>query len=253
MTLPPLRREVLVSCAPATAYTLFVDDIGSWWPVASFGCFGEGSTVSFDGERFVETGPDGQTAVWGTITEAAPPRRVAFTWHPGLDPAAATHVAVTFTSTGDPDVALVTLEHTGWEAYAEPAAARDNYAGGWVTVLGRLVAALPAVPSGAASPNELWFVLQHTAGPEAPRGGVFASPDFPKHLEFLRSLRADGSLVAGGPLPDAPGAGMTVVRAVDLDQAQRIIAAARTADGAVTSGLLDVRVRPWRVVLTGQS
>lgn len=251
MTVPPLRREILVSCDPATAYTLFVDDIGTWWPVGSFSVHGDGSIVALDGDRFVETGPSGETAVWGTITEADPPERVAFTWHPGQDPADATHVAVTFTATRDANVTLVTLVHTGWEAYPEPAAARDEYAGGWITVLDRLAAARPDARPGADTGDELWFVLQHTAGPATPPEGVFASPDFPKHFEFLRSLLADGSLVAAGPLPDTPGAGMTVVRAADVGQARRIVVAAHTADGAVTSGLLDVRVRPWSVALTG--
>lgn len=247
MTLPPLRREVLVSCDPGTAYRLFVDDIGAWWPLATHSVFGADATVALAGEQFVETSASGESAVWGTITTAAPPRLVAFTWHPGSDPAGATHVEVTFTPTGDQYVTLVSLVHTGWEAYGDPAAVRDNYSGGWITVLDRLASTRP----DAASSDQLWFVLQHTAGPAAPSEGIFASPDFAKHIDFLKSLLADGCLVAGGPLPDEPGTGMTVVRAEGVDQARRVVAAAHTEDGAVTSGLLEVRVRPWRVALTG--
>ena len=109
-------------------------------------------------------------------------------------------------------------------------------------------------PDGLESPadtvteqTELWFVLQHSPGPATPPGGVFASPDFGLHVQFLRSLVAAGVLVAGGPLPDQPGAGLTVVRMFDLSAAQRVITAAQESDGAVLAGLLDVEIRPWQV------
>jgi uncharacterized protein YndB with AHSA1/START domain/uncharacterized protein YciI len=238
---------VLVACDQPTAYRLFVDDIGTWWPLASFGCFRDGGSVAFEADEIVETSASGETAVWGTVIEAEPPNVLAFTWHPGIDPAKATRVTVTFTATGSADATLVTLVHTGWEAYADPTAARDNYAGGWITVLDRYAAA----PSAGSSSGELWLVLAHTAGPAAPPGGVFASPDFPRHIQFLKSLQENGTLVAGGPLPDTAGEGMTVVRAINVDQARRVVAAAQHEDGSVTSGLLDVRVRPWRVAMTG--
>lgn len=243
MTLPPLRRQVLVGCDQATAYRLFLDDIGAWWPLESFSCFGAGGTVVVDGDRFVETAPTGETAVWGTVTTADPPNTLSFTWHPGRDPADATKVSVTFTPTGDPAATLVTLEHTGWEALSDPRAARDTYAGGWSTVLDRYVDAQPT-PSATGTQ---WLVLEHTAGPAAPPEGIFASPDFPKHIAFLKTLQEGNALVAGGPLPDTPGTGMTVVRAAGLAHARRVVAAAQQEDGSVTSGLLDVRVRPWRV------
>lgn len=241
MTILPLRRQVLVHCDPATAQRLWVDDIGTWWPIASHGCYGEGATVAFEGDTIVETSPAGARAVWGTVT-ARTPGRLAFTWHPGRTPDEATEVEVTFTAAGA-DATLVTLVHSGWQS----AAARADYAGGWVTVLDRLVDA--AVGDGEAS-GELWFVLEHTAGPATPEAGVFTSPDFALHVAFLRSLAADGVLIAGGPLPDTTGAGMTIVRTPDLATARRTIAAAQLDDGAVRAGLLDVRVRPWRVALS---
>ena len=244
MTLPPVRRQTVVGGDPATAYDLFVRDIGTWWPVRSFGCFGAGSSVRLDGERFVETGHDGQTATWGTLTAAEPPRRVAFTWHPGRDEAEACDVTVTFVPVGD--ATLVTLEHVGWEVYPDPTAARTRHLDGWGTVLDRYADAAPTGGDG----GPLWFVLQHTAGPATGPEGVFASPDFPKHVQFLRGLHAAGTLVAAGPLPDEVGAGMTVVRVPDVEAARRTVRAAQTEDGAVLAGLLDVRVRPWAVVMS---
>ena len=247
MTLPPLRRQVLVACDQPTAYRLFLHEIGSWWPLATHGCFGAGGSLALDDGRIVETGPAGEVAVWGTVVAEDEPSSVTFTWHPGRDSDAATPVNLTFTPTGDPDATLVTLEHTGWEAQGDPEAARGEYAGGWVSVLGSYADAHPAVGDS----TELWLVLEHTPGPAAPPEGVFASPDFPKHLQFLGWLRAEGLLIAGGPLPDTPGAGMTVVRTTSVDAGRRVVRAAQVEDGSVAAGLLDVRVRPWRVAMTG--
>jgi uncharacterized protein YndB with AHSA1/START domain/uncharacterized protein YciI len=246
MTLPPLRRQVLLACGQTEAYSRFVNEIGAWWPVAAFSCFGEGSSVALNGDRFIETSPTGETAIWGTIITAQPPRMVSFTWHPGQEPDQATEVSVTFTETGSDDTTLVTLQHAGWENTPDPAAARDEYAGGWTAVLAGYVNQLPQT---AESPD-LWLVLAHRPGPAAPEEGVFASPDFSKHVAFLQDLSSRGVLVAAGPLPDAPGSGMTVVHTTSFSQAQEVITAAQLADGSVSSGLLDVEVRPWQVVMS---
>lgn len=248
MTLPPLRRQVLVGCDQSTAYRLFLAEIGSWWPLATHGCFGAGGSLVFDGERIVETGPDGDVAVWGTVVARDEPRAVTFTWHPGRTAEAATQVTVTFTPTGDPASTLVTLQHSGWEIHADPDAARGEYAGGWVTVLEHYADGRPASGAGEV---DLWLILEHRPGPAAPAAGVFSSPDFGRHLEFLGTLHEQGLLVAGGPLPDSPGAGMTIVRAASADAARRVVRAAQVEDGSVAAGLLDVRIRPWRVAMTG--
>ena len=247
MSLPPLRRQVLVGCDQPTAYRLFTAEIGAWWPLESHGCYGPGGSVSFDGRQIVETGPAGETATWGTVTADDSPRSISFTWHPGRPSDEATHVTVTFAATGDPDTTLVTLEHSGWEAHRDPEAARGNYAGGWTVVLDRYADA----PTAPDDTPDLWFVLEHTAGPAAPPEGVFASPHFPKHAAFLGRLGHDGLLVAAGPLPDTPGAGMTIIRTASRDAARRLVQSAQLDDGSVTAGLLDVHIRPWHVVMTG--
>ena len=146
MSLPPVRREVVVACDPATAFRLWTEQIGTWWPVASHSCFGD-AHVAFEGDVIVETGPSGDRAEWGTVTTRREPDLLAFTWHPGYEAAHATTVTVTFTSIAD-GTTLVTLVHEGWEAMVDPTAARASYADGWVTVLGCLAAA----PAGARPP-----------------------------------------------------------------------------------------------------
>jgi uncharacterized protein YciI len=246
MTLPALRRQIVVACDQVTAYRLFVEEIGAWWPLASVGCFGKGAGVALDGDRFVETGPNGETAVWGTITESDAPRSLSFTWHPGREADVASSIHVSFNETNDDQATLVTLEHSGWESYPNPTAARDEYGSGWTGVLEIYAAHLPT----PASNTDLWFVLSHTAGSETPPAGVFASPLFAHHIEFLTDLSTRGVLVAAGPLPDDAGAGMTVVRTATVEEAKSIVHAAQHDDGSVTSGLLDVRVRPWQVVMS---
>jgi uncharacterized protein YndB with AHSA1/START domain len=59
---------------------------------------------------------------------------VAFTWHPGQTPERESHVEVTFTAAGPQT--LVTVIHSGWDALADPAAARAEYDHGWQIVLG---------------------------------------------------------------------------------------------------------------------
>ncbi len=247
MTLPVLRRQIIVACDQVTAYRLFVEEIGAWWPLASVGCFGDGAVVALDGNRFVETGPHGETAVWGTIIESDAPRSLSFTWHPGREADVASSVHVSFSETSDEQATLVTLEHAGWESYADPASARNEYGSGWRGVLQNYAAHLPP----PTSDSDTWLVLSHTPGGETPSDGVFTSPLFAQHIEFLRDLAAQGVLVAAGPLPDTTGAGMTVVHTTNLKVAQEIVHAAQHDDAGVSSGLLDVRVRPWQVTMAG--
>jgi uncharacterized protein YndB with AHSA1/START domain len=87
-----------------------------------------------DGD-IVETAADGRRAVWGTVTAWEPPHRLAFTWHAGHGPEAAGRIVVTFAEHAQGT--LVRLEHGGWEVYADPEAAREEYRHGWALVLDR--------------------------------------------------------------------------------------------------------------------
>ena len=108
---------------------------------------GEDATVAFVepgvGARIVESKDGADDSVWGTVTRWEPGVLIAFTWHPGYGPDAASKVTVTFDETNGKT--LVTLEHTGWESFGERAAeARDNYSQGWTVVLGGYAASFPA-------------------------------------------------------------------------------------------------------------
>ena len=135
--LPPVRREVLVAGDPATAFRLWVKEIGRWWPLQSHSVFGADGRVEFRCDDIVEYSPDGEESIWGTVIGRDTPRRLGFTWHPGRSPDEATYVEVHFDPTADTGRSLVTLEHSGWEAYADPEESREDYDEGWPKVMGR--------------------------------------------------------------------------------------------------------------------
>jgi uncharacterized protein YciI len=294
---PPIRREILVEADPAAAFEVFTGGIGRWWPLDEFSVHGRDATVSFTessagsfagsfaGGQIIEHSADGETAVWGTVTRWEPPDAVAFTWHPGQPAERASHVLVTFAA-AEPGQTLVRLEHAGWEAFADPAAARAEYDHGWPLVLGRYSAHVTSgdvtsgdvtsgdVTSGDVTGEEVtgeevtgeevtgedvrggedtWVALLHRPGPEAPpSGSLFEDPRFGQHVAFLNRMREAGYLVAAGPLADADGEGMTILRLPGPGQLGTATRLATEDDISVASGFFSVTVRPWRVVMSGR-
>src|SRR5262249_4220896 len=146
------------------------------------------------------------------------------------DTLAASQVTVTFRAAGDQT--LVVLEHAGWDVFADPVAARAEYEHGWPEVLrlyqaftvpgtaqvGQDVRADQAAASDQGGESDgageaTWVALVHRAGPAAsPDISLFAQPQFRDHIDFLQRMAGQGYLVAAGPLPDEPGAGMAILR-----------------------------------------
>ena len=83
---PPVRREILVDADPATAFDVFTERIGHWWPLDELSVYGTGGTVGFADGRLVERSEAGEATVWGTVTRWEPAAALAFTWHPGGPP-----------------------------------------------------------------------------------------------------------------------------------------------------------------------
>jgi uncharacterized protein YciI len=242
-TVPPIRREILVDADPAVAFDVFTGAIGQWWPLDEKSVHGKGATVAFDEGRLIEHSADGEAAVWGTVTRWEPPEAVAFTWHPGRPAERASHVEVTFAAAGAQT--LVRLEHTGWDAFDDPAAARAEYEHGWPLVL-------DCYQGHLSEAGETWVALLHRPGPAAPRtGSLLEDPRFGQHVAFLNRMREAGYLVLAGPLGDAAGEGMTILR---LPGGGRLGTATRLAtedDASVAGGFLAVTVRPWQVMMQG--
>jgi uncharacterized protein YndB with AHSA1/START domain/uncharacterized protein YciI len=249
--LRPIRRQVVVPAAAEVAFDVFTNEIGRWWPVGEFSVHGDGADVGFRDGRVVERGPDGAEVLWGTVLEWQRPHRLRLTWHPGAGADQASEVEVSFAPVVEGQT-LVTVEHRGWERLPDPAAARKEYDQGWPQVLEAYARQLPAADAaGTSGEGPVWLALMHTRGPAvAAAGSVFEHPDFGEHVAFLHRLRDRGVLVAAGPL-DGSGNGMTVVRVPDPADVAEVTRLAQEDDQSVVRGLLLVRVRPWRVVLTG--
>jgi uncharacterized protein YndB with AHSA1/START domain len=138
---PPIELDTLVACTPDAAFDYFTRDIARWWPRSRYSCSGASAAgVAFEGRqggKLIETDADGKRYVWGTVSIWEPGKRLALTWHPGKEPDEALAVAITFQEAGA--MTRVRLVHSGWERLGPSAAkARESYANGWPTVMGRL-------------------------------------------------------------------------------------------------------------------
>jgi uncharacterized protein YndB with AHSA1/START domain len=142
MSLPPIRRQVVVPAPPEQAFEVFTQKIGSWWPVARHSVHGAGAIPAFRDGRLIETGPAGDEVAWGEILAWDPPRLLRMTWHPGYGAERASEVEVGFAPVTDA-LTMVTLTHRGWEKFSDPRAARDEYGKGWPLVLSSYAALLP--------------------------------------------------------------------------------------------------------------
>jgi uncharacterized protein YndB with AHSA1/START domain len=141
-TVPPIRRTIVVPLERQAAFHLFVYRMADWWPLATRSVLLTESVSCHieprDGGRVFERGSNGREVVWGTVLAWDEPKRVAFSWHPGMPGEHATEVEVTFSSLGKET--LVEVEHRHWERMGDRAAfVRGLYEddGGWPGVLAR--------------------------------------------------------------------------------------------------------------------
>ena len=146
LNLSPVVKRVVVTCSAEDAFRYFTADFQKWWPAHTHSVIAmssEGarrpSSCTLDpriGGLIIEQGEHGEHGetderyVWGTVVSWDPPRKLAFTWHPGSEAHLAQTVEVTFASVaGGTEVVLT---HGGWERLAEQAAAaREGYDNGW--------------------------------------------------------------------------------------------------------------------------
>jgi uncharacterized protein YndB with AHSA1/START domain len=120
------------------AFRRFTDGIASWWPLRTHSVGGgKAETVVFEGRvggRIYERIRGGEESTWGTVTAWDPPRRVAFTWHPGRPTESAQDIEVRFLT--EEKATRLELTHTGWERFGAMASrARRGYSLGWAYVL----------------------------------------------------------------------------------------------------------------------
>ena len=117
--------------------------------------------------------------------------------------------------------------------------------------------ALPALPllvgeSRAEEPAEaspvIFHVILHSPGKAWQAGtGFREQPGVMAHVEYMSGLLEAGTLAFGGPFLDDSG-GMALLRVSDQAEAERVAA----ADPSVVAGLLDFKVVPWLVAMSGK-
>jgi uncharacterized protein YndB with AHSA1/START domain len=135
-TTEAITKEIHVDAAPETAFKVFTERIGEWWPLQRYSVFEGDTAVAFEDDRIVERLGD-RESVWGEVLAFEHAARLRFTWHPGRpDDEEPTEVEVTFAADGDGT--LVTLVHSGWQRVSEERrAGRVDYESGWPLVLQR--------------------------------------------------------------------------------------------------------------------
>jgi len=62
-------------------------------------------------------------------------------------------------------------------------------------------------------------------------------------------MREAGYLIAAGPMTDAAGEGMTILRLPGTGQLARAAMLATEDDASVAQGFFSVTVRPWQVMM----
>ena len=142
--LEPLVKTIEVPCSQREAFTVFVDEMHTWWPLAKFtvsAFFGAAArTLRVEakvGGQIVEIGHDGKEHLWGTI-EAYDPydylRTDFHIPHPDETVISRSQVEVRFTKLAD-KLTRVELTQSDWEAFGERAAAlQGGYGQGWVVI-----------------------------------------------------------------------------------------------------------------------
>jgi uncharacterized protein YndB with AHSA1/START domain len=140
-----IRKTVTVAVPVETAFRIFTEEVGSWWPLATKSVGQqEAETLVIEpreGGRVYERVRGGEEHDWGVILAWEPPRRLAFTWHPGRGPETGQEVEVRFDAASGCET-LVELEHRGWERLVETAEEiPEHYESGWEEVLRRYVEA----------------------------------------------------------------------------------------------------------------
>lgn len=139
--LAPLIKTLEVPCSQADAFVIFVDQMGSWWPLH------QRSVSMFDGQpakalhvdpkvggKIIEIAHDDREHLWGTITAYEPHDYVRMDFHIGMPSESASLVEVRFVALGK-ERTRVELKQSNWEAFGDLAEMmRNGYGSGWVLI-----------------------------------------------------------------------------------------------------------------------
>lgn len=140
--LEPIVTRIEVPCGLSRAYGVFVEGMGSWWPLHKRAMSMRTGTPALRldvdpvvGGKIVEIGGDGTQYHWGTFRALQPPDYAAFDFHMGMPAAQASMVEVRFAAV-TPHRTAVTLTQGNWEAFGDLAEMlRGSYGSSWSLIL----------------------------------------------------------------------------------------------------------------------
>ncbi len=139
--LDPIKKIIEVPCDQEKAFTVFVNQVDTWWPKDKNSVSAMNGEVARQiviepklGGKVFEVGHDDTNHTWGSVTLYNPYEQFAMDWHIGLPAESASAVTVQFVSV-DKNTTRVELTHSRWEAFGDKATdMRAGYDQGWVGV-----------------------------------------------------------------------------------------------------------------------
>ena len=139
--LEPLVSRIEVACDQQTAFTIFVEQMGAWWPLHKRSMsMHQGQSAKAlradprPGGQIIETGHDDTEHLWGSFKRIVPHEFVSMDFHMGLPPEQASLVEVRFLPLRDKRT-QVELTQNNWEAFGDLAEMmRRGYGSGWVLI-----------------------------------------------------------------------------------------------------------------------
>jgi uncharacterized protein YndB with AHSA1/START domain len=148
-----VRTSIVVDAPIERAFTVFTDDMGSWWPRDHHILKAELAEMVFEprvGGHVYDRGTDGSECRWARVLAYEPPNRVTFSWDINLrweletDPARASEIEVRFVAEA-PQRTRVELEHRhlerhgeGWENMRDAVGSPDGWGRGLRALAERL-------------------------------------------------------------------------------------------------------------------
>lgn len=137
-----VKTEIVVNAPAERAFSIFTEDIGSWWPAEHHILEAELAEMVFEpreGGHVYDRGVDGSECRWARVLVYEPPNRLVFSWDISLqwqietDPAKTSEVEVRFTQEGA-DRTRVELEHRhidrhgdGWEKMRDAVGSENGW------------------------------------------------------------------------------------------------------------------------------
>ncbi|MCW3032828.1 MAG: hypothetical protein QOK19_1012 [Solirubrobacteraceae bacterium] len=122
-----VRASIVVEAPAEQAFSVFTEDIGSWWSPDHHILGAELAEMVFEprvGGHVFDRGVDGSECRWARVLAFDPPVRLVISWDINLqwqleaDPARTSEVEVRFTPEG-PGRTLVELEHRNIDRHGE--------------------------------------------------------------------------------------------------------------------------------------